>query len=89
LKPLSREQERLVFTKALVADLIREGVVFSSPWLTTRQTSRYIPLSENSLLAMRRNGTGPCWRIVGKRRVVYCKDDVDAWMRERPMNGEK
>ena len=49
-----------------------------SPFLSTEQAAFYLGLSARKLQALRRDGTGPCFRR-HCRYVRYHIDDLDAW----------
>ena len=53
-----------------------------SPYLTTKAAAQYLLLSPNTLEKYRVLGGGPRFRRHG-RRVVYFKDDLDAWSQRR------
>lgn len=49
-----------------------------SPFLTIKETAAYLRLTERALENFRQVGGGPVYRKHGGR-VVYHKDDLDAW----------
>lgn len=49
-----------------------------SPFLSTEQAAFYLGLSARKMQAMRRAGTGPCFRR-HCRYVRYHIDDLDSW----------
>lgn len=49
-----------------------------SPFLSTEQAAFYLGLSPRKMQAMRRDGSGPCFRR-HSRYVRYHIDDLDAW----------
>ena len=54
--------------------------------LSTTAAAAYTSISESFLEKSRIGATdvpGPRWRKVGKR-VIYLKDDLDAWLDEQP-----
>ena len=53
-----------------------------SPYLTALEAAAYLRLEERTLNNMRWRGEGPSWRKHGGR-VVYHKDALDNWSRER------
>ena len=59
-----------------------------SPFLTTRQTARYIGLAVQTLEKMRRERRGPPYRKHG-RFVRYHIADLDAWSEANGKGGRK
>jgi excisionase family DNA binding protein len=51
--------------------------------LKTEEAARYLRVSIDTLKNWRRRNTGPPYKRVGERLVVYRKVDLDAWL-ERP-----
>ena len=49
-----------------------------SPFLSTEQAAFYLGLSPRKMQAMRRTGTGPCYRR-HCRYIRYHIDDLDSW----------
>ncbi len=54
----------------------------SSPFLTVAEAANYLRLGARTLDNLRWIGTGPKFRKHGGR-IVYHKDDLDAWSRTR------
>ena len=59
-----------------------------SPFYTAREAAGYLRLEERTLNAMRWRNDGPGWRKHGGR-VVYHKEELDRWSRDRGSNLEK
>jgi excisionase family DNA binding protein len=57
-----------------------------SPFLTTEQAAFYLGVSKRTLQEHRTAGTGPTYRR-HCRRVAYHIDDLDAWSRGAPTQG--
>lgn len=53
-----------------------------SPYLFAEEAAIYLRISERALESFRSNGAGPPYRKHGGR-VVYHRDDLDAWSRAR------
>jgi len=52
--------------------------------LTMAEAARYLDCSRPQLDLLRRRGEGPAWFSVGPRtRVLYKREDLDAWMTAR------
>mgnify|MGYP001491016573 CR=1 FL=1 len=52
-------------------------------YLTEAEAADLLRVSPRTLQRQRASGDGPrCWRV-GKRRVVYTRDALDAWLRSR------
>ncbi|NIO20070.1 MAG: helix-turn-helix domain-containing protein [Candidatus Aenigmarchaeota archaeon] len=68
----------------LIRHLSEEGLIFQSPWLTTRQAARYCKLSESYLAALRSKGGGPKFTKQG-RVCLYHKSWLDQWL-DGPQN---
>ena len=57
--------------------------------MTTPEVSEYIGVSESTLRWWRHKGDeGPKSFTLGKRRVVYRKEDVDRWVEEQYAKAE-
>ncbi len=54
----------------------------SSPFLTVAEAANYLRLGARTLDNLRWIGTGPKFRKHGGR-IVYHKDDLDAWSKTR------
>ena len=50
-----------------------------SPYLSQQQAADYLGVSERSLERWRVEGSGPRFCRLGHRRVVYRRDDLDAY----------
>lgn len=48
--------------------------------LDTSEAAEYLGLSASTLAKMRIAGSGPAFRKIGPRRVVYHPDDLAAWL---------
>jgi len=53
------------------------------PNLDTRQTSRYLGVTEAALRLWREKGGGPPWFKAGPRLVRYRRTDLDEWIDKR------
>jgi len=62
-----------------------ERVAIESPYLTAIEAASYLRLEERTLNNMRWRGEGPAWRKHGGR-VVYHREELDNWSRERDSN---
>lgn len=51
--------------------------------LSTRDAAKYLAVSMPHLERARYEGSGPPYILVGKRRIVYRRADLDAWMEGR------
>lgn len=51
--------------------------------LTTAQVAEMTGVSENTLRWWRHVGEGPASFRIGRRKVAYRRDDVDAWLRRQ------
>lgn len=51
-----------------------------SPHLSTEQAAQYVGISPKTLEAYRYQGGGPRFAKLGARRVVYARQDLDAWI---------
>ncbi|WP_219846847.1 AlpA family transcriptional regulator [Bifidobacterium sp. UTCIF-24] len=49
-------------------------------WFTCRMAAAYVHSTVGSLSTMRSNHTGPKYYKPSKRRVLYRKSDLDAWL---------
>lgn len=58
----------------------------SSSLLDTRAAAAYLALSPRTLEKWRTRGTGPAYSRIG-RRVVYRRDDLDAFVAARTVGG--
>ena len=58
-----------------------------SPYLNTAQAAYYLGISERSMQRMRGRGEGPAPRR-HSRMVQYHIDDLQAWSRERAVDGD-
>lgn len=56
--------------------------IFPDGRLDTKNAAQYLGLSQKTLAMMRSAGTGP--RFVKRGRVFYFREDLDAWLMERP-----
>jgi len=56
------------------------GESFSNEYLSTEQTAVRLGCSSYTLARWRLNGTGPAWRRIGPKRVVYSAADVVAFL---------
>jgi hypothetical protein len=56
--------------------------IVESPFLLQVDAAAYLQLSTRTLEAFRLRGGGPIYRKLG-RRVVYRREDLDAWTEER------
>lgn len=45
-------------------------------WLNTRELEKYLNITKAQLEAWRREGFGPSYLILGKRRILYPKKSV-------------
>ncbi|MEO6092331.1 MAG: helix-turn-helix domain-containing protein [Novosphingobium sp.] len=59
--------------------------------LTTQETASYLKISERTLAYYRANGGGPAHSRIftGGRGVRYRRADLDAWVSEHVVNGER
>jgi predicted DNA-binding transcriptional regulator AlpA len=48
-------------------------------YLRTPAAAEYLGLGQSTLERKRIDGTGPQWRRLGARVVVYAAEDLDAW----------
>jgi excisionase family DNA binding protein len=55
----------------------------SSSYLGTRDAASYLSLSADTMERMRLRGDGPAFARVGDRRIVYRREDLDAWVAAR------
>ena len=53
--------------------------------LSPREVAELYPISEGTLANLRYNREGPKFFKVGKRKVVYYLEDVDAYFRQQPV----
>lgn len=56
-------------------------------YVDDRDLAKLTPISRAHWQAMRSNGEGPPWRKLG-RRVVYCWDEVVAWIEQHPSSAQ-
>jgi len=49
--------------------------------LTTKQAADYLGVSPRTLEMWRHRGTGPAYYKVGRSRVVYSREELDAFLR--------
>lgn len=54
-----------------------------SPMLNVSEAAAFLRLGVSTLNRMRITGGGPAYLKLGSRRVVYDKQDLDAWITER------
>ncbi|MFY0610449.1 MAG: helix-turn-helix domain-containing protein [Hyphomicrobiaceae bacterium] len=54
-------------------------------WLTQRQVAAHLDISQRTLERMRSDGVGPRFSRAGKR-ILYHRDDVEAWLRKHSFN---
>jgi excisionase family DNA binding protein len=47
--------------------------------VTTKEVAQYLRVHERTVIGWRQTGTGPAYRIVGKRGIRYLVADVIAW----------
>jgi hypothetical protein len=73
------EDKQLQFIAMIIQALLDRGLVFRSPWLTTREAASYCRLSESYLNALRPKGRGPQFKKEGRIRL-YRKDWLDSWL---------
>jgi predicted DNA-binding transcriptional regulator AlpA len=52
-------------------------------YLRTPDAARYLGLGQSTLERKRVDGSGPIWRRLGGKVVVYSIDDLDAWASEQ------
>lgn len=48
-------------------------------YLRTPEAAKYLGIAQGTLENKRYDGTGPLWRKLGNRIVVYATEDLDAW----------
>jgi hypothetical protein len=59
-------------------------MVENSPeFLLTQELARQLRLSDRSLELWRRSGVGPPFLRISPKRVVYRREDVEAWLSAR------
>jgi hypothetical protein len=54
-----------------------------SPRLRTPAAAEYVGLSGSTLEKLRLTGGGPAYYKSGPKIVVYCVEDLDAWLNAR------
>ncbi len=59
-----------------------QSILPESPYLTAVEAAAYLRLEERTLNNMRWRSEGPAWRKHGGR-VVYHKEELERWSRER------
>lgn len=55
-------------------------------YLRTPKAAEYLDLGQSTLERKRIDGTGPQWRRLGSKIVVYAIEDLDAWASEQVCN---
>ncbi len=55
----------------------------SSPYLTVPEAADYLRCSKNYLDKLRVSGGGPEFFRLARKKVVYRKDHLEAWMADR------
>jgi hypothetical protein len=63
----------------LIHELLKQGLVYQSPWLPPRLAARYCHLSESHLNSLRSKGKGPRY-VKRARRVLYYCHWLDQWL---------
>ena len=48
-------------------------------YLRTADAAQYLGIGQSTLERTRIDGTGPRWRKLGARIVIYAVQDLDAW----------
>ncbi|PAL19673.1 AlpA family transcriptional regulator [Sphingopyxis sp. GW247-27LB] len=48
-------------------------------YMRTPEAAKYLGLGKSTLERKRFDGTGPLWRKLGGKIVVYATEDLDAW----------
>lgn len=56
----------------------------SDPFLNTVEAAAYVRCAPNTLEKMRLRGDGPPFRKLSPKRIIYVRDELDAWTRNRP-----
>lgn len=49
-------------------------------WLTTRELEKYLNITKAQLEAWRREGFGPSYLVLGKRRILYPKSSIASFI---------
>lgn len=62
--------------KEILEDINRAMKTESGLWMTTKEVSKYLKLSVATLEGMRRNGIGPSYSNLGKRKIIYPKKAI-------------
>ena len=60
---------------------VRALEAFAGLW-SQQYSAQFLMVTTVTLAKWRKNGTGPPWRIVGKR-IIYIPDEVMAWLHEK------
>lgn len=55
----------------------------ASPFLTVPEAAAYLRVSKNYLDKLRVTGGGPEFFRLGRKKVLYRKDHLDAWVADR------
>ena len=55
----------------------------SDAFMTADEAATYLRLSKSTLAKLRLYGGGPIFIRVSGRKIVYQRDELDAWMRAR------
>lgn len=55
-------------------------------YLRTGEAAKYLGLGQSTLERKRVDGSGPIFRILGPKIVVYSVADLDAWANLRVLN---
>lgn len=48
-------------------------------YMRTLEAAKYLGLGKSTLERKRLDGSGPLWRKLGDKVVVYATEDLDAW----------
>jgi predicted DNA-binding transcriptional regulator AlpA len=61
-------------------------VGMAKAYYRTAGAAQYLDIGQSTLERMRVAGTGPTWRRLGSKIVVYAVSDLDAWASQHVLN---
>lgn len=63
--------------------VVQSGETTADPRMTVNESADYLNCSKSYLDKLRVYGGGPTFVRLGKRKILYCKSDLDAWTASR------